>query len=105
MVTQKLRMPRSFDFGTTKTKRYDERLRMPKFPFDAAQREAVMTFILGLTSEPPSSTYAALSARCALRSNMDAAKLKREGGESTGFMRNLLSAGTRRCSLRPPAIP
>jgi cytochrome c2 len=54
---QKLRMPRSFDFATTKTKRYDERLRMPRFPFSAEQREAVMTFILGLTSEPPAAKY------------------------------------------------
>jgi hypothetical protein len=54
---QKLRMPRSFDFATTKTKRYDERLRMPKFPFTAEQREAVMTIILGLVSEPPADKY------------------------------------------------
>jgi cytochrome c551/c552 len=54
---QKLRMPRSFDFATTKTKRYDERLRMPKFPFTAEEREEVMTFILGLVSEPPADKY------------------------------------------------
>jgi cytochrome c2 len=54
---QKLRMPRSFDYETTRTKRYDERLRMPKFPFSAAEREAVMTFILGLTSEAPDARY------------------------------------------------
>jgi hypothetical protein len=54
---QKLRMPRSFDYETTRVKRYDERLRMPKFPFDAAQREAVMTFVLGLTNEAPASRY------------------------------------------------
>jgi len=54
---QKLRMPRSFDYETTRTKRYDERLRMPKFPLDAAQREAVMTFILGLTAEAPAERY------------------------------------------------
>ena len=30
-------MPRSFDYAATKTKRYDERLRMPKFPFNAAR--------------------------------------------------------------------
>ena len=34
---QKLRMPRSFDYETTQVKRYDERLRMPKFPFDEKQ--------------------------------------------------------------------
>src|SRR3990172_8309818 len=54
---QKLRQPRSFDFGTTETKRYDERLRMPRFPFNAEEREQVMTFVLGLTSEPPASKY------------------------------------------------
>jgi cytochrome c551/c552 len=54
---QKLRMPRSFDYETTRTKRYDERLRMPKFNFTAEEREAVMTFILGLTSEAPDSRY------------------------------------------------
>jgi cytochrome c2 len=54
---QKLRMPRSFDYETTRTKRYDERLRMPKFPFDEKQREAVMTFVLGLTNEAPDARY------------------------------------------------
>ena len=54
---QKLRMPRSFDFETTQTKRYDERLRMPKFPFNEKEREAVMTFVLGLTQEAPASKY------------------------------------------------
>lgn len=54
---QKLRMPRSFDYETTRTKRYDERLRMPKFPFAAEEREAVMTFVLGLTSEAPAERY------------------------------------------------
>ncbi len=54
---QKLRMPRSFDYEATRTKRYDERLRMPKFPFDAKQREEVMTFVLGLTNEAPAERY------------------------------------------------
>jgi cytochrome c2 len=54
---QKLRMPRSYDFESTRTKRYDERLRMPKFPFDAREREAVMTFVLGLTNEAPDARY------------------------------------------------
>jgi cytochrome c2 len=54
---QKLRMPRSYDYETTRTKRYDERLRMPKFNFTAEEREAVMTFILGLTSEAPAERY------------------------------------------------
>src|SRR5436190_1117269 len=34
-----------------------ELLRMPKFPFDPKQREAVMTFVLGLTNEAPASRY------------------------------------------------
>ncbi len=50
-------MPRSFDYETTQTKRYDERLRMPKFPFNAEEREAVMTFVLGLTQEAPAARY------------------------------------------------
>jgi len=54
---QKLREPRSFDYAATKIKRYDERLRMPLFPFNAEQREQVMTFVLGLTSEPPADKY------------------------------------------------
>ena len=54
---QKLRMPRSYDYETTRMKRYDERLRMPKFYFTDAEREAVMTFILGLTSEAPAERY------------------------------------------------
>ncbi len=54
---QKMRMPRSFDYEATRTKRYDERLRMPKFPLDAEEREAVMTFVLGLTNEAPAIRY------------------------------------------------
>lgn len=54
---QKLRMPRAFDYQTTRNKRYDERLRMPKFPFNAEEREAVMTFVLGLTNEAPAERY------------------------------------------------
>ncbi|MEX0643552.1 MAG: hypothetical protein WD468_12675 [Pirellulales bacterium] len=54
---QKLRMPRSFDYQATRNKRYDERLRMPKFPFNDSQREAVMTFVLGLTNEAPAERY------------------------------------------------
>ncbi len=54
---QKLRMPRSFDYQATRNKRYDERLRMPQFPFNDEQREAVMTFVLGLTNEAPAERY------------------------------------------------
>jgi len=54
---QKLRMPRSYDYKKTKNKGYNERLRMPQFPLTAEQREAVMTFVLGLVSEPPAAKY------------------------------------------------
>ncbi len=54
---QKLREPRSFDFMKTENKGYQERLRMPLFPLDEAQREAVITFVLGLVSEPPAENF------------------------------------------------
>jgi hypothetical protein len=54
---QKLRAPRSFDYETTRNKPYKDRLRMPRFPFSAQQREQVMTFILGLVAEPPAEKY------------------------------------------------
>ncbi len=54
---QKLRAPRSFDYEMTQNLRYDERLRMPQFPFNDEQREAVMTFILGLVAEPPAEQF------------------------------------------------
>jgi cytochrome c2 len=54
---QKLRYPRSFDYKTTRNKNFNERLRMPRFPFNEQQREAVMTFVLGLVKEPPAAKY------------------------------------------------
>jgi cytochrome c2 len=54
---QKLRHPRSYDYKTTHNKGYNERLRMPKFPFTDEQRQAVMTFVLGLVKEPPADKY------------------------------------------------
>ncbi|MEM8945614.1 MAG: hypothetical protein AAGD11_10565 [Planctomycetota bacterium] len=56
-VWQKLRMPRSYDYKTTRNKGFNERLRMPKFPFDKEQREAVITFVLGLVNEAPGEKY------------------------------------------------
>ncbi|HKD35716.1 MAG TPA: hypothetical protein VKB78_02920, partial [Pirellulales bacterium] len=56
---QKLRAPRSYDFKKTENKKYNERLRMPKFHFAETEQanqdkiEQVMTFVLGLVSEPP----------------------------------------------------
>lgn len=54
---QKLRQPRSYDYRKTETKGWDERLRMPKFPFDSEQIEAVSTFVLGLVAQPPPPAY------------------------------------------------
>ncbi|MCH8828674.1 MAG: c-type cytochrome [Planctomycetes bacterium] len=56
---QKLRAPRSYDYEVTQTKRYDERLRMPRFTFmqDSKENEAaiedIATFVLGLVADPP----------------------------------------------------
>ncbi|MBX3412676.1 MAG: c-type cytochrome [Pirellulales bacterium] len=54
---QKLRAPRSFDFRKTENKPYNDRLRMPKFPFNQEEIEAVVTFVLGLVAEPPAKQY------------------------------------------------
>jgi cytochrome c2 len=54
---QKLREPRSYDFLKTENKKYNERLRMPQFPFNEQEREAVMTFVLGLVADPPAPKY------------------------------------------------
>ena len=54
---QKLRAPRSYDYKKAENKSYNERYRMPKFPFDDTQREAVMTFVLGLVAEPPAPQF------------------------------------------------
>jgi hypothetical protein len=54
---QKLRAPRSYDYKKAENKTYNERYRMPKFPFNDAQREAVMTFVLGLVAEPPAPQF------------------------------------------------
>ncbi|MDA7978612.1 MAG: hypothetical protein MPJ50_07560 [Pirellulales bacterium] len=54
---QKLRAPRSYDYSKTEQKSYNERLKMPMFPFDEAERESVMTFVLGLVADPPAPKY------------------------------------------------
>jgi hypothetical protein len=56
-IYQKLRDPRSYDYRKTENKKYNERLRMPKFPFGFGDREAVITFVLGLVADPPSEKY------------------------------------------------
>ncbi len=60
---QKLREPRSYDFRKTENKKYNERLRMPKFHFAVEEKqnldkiEQVMTFVLGLVAEPPPTAF------------------------------------------------
>ncbi len=54
---QKLRDPRSYDYLKTETKGYDERLRMPQFPFNEEEIEAISTFVLGLVADPPAKEY------------------------------------------------
>jgi hypothetical protein len=56
-IYQKLKEPRSYDFEKTENKRYNERLRMPQFPFSLEEREAVITFVLGLVADPPREKY------------------------------------------------
>lgn len=56
-IYQKLREPRSYDYQKTRNKKYNDRLRMPLFPFDDGEREAVITFVLGLVADPPSAQY------------------------------------------------
>jgi len=56
-IYQKLAEPRSYDYHKTENKKYNERLRMPKFPFTAQEREAVITFVIGLVADPPSAKY------------------------------------------------
>lgn len=54
---QKLREPRSYDYKKTENKKYNDRLRMPLFPFNDEDREAVMTFVLGMVADPPAEKY------------------------------------------------
>jgi len=54
---QKLAEPRSYDYQVAANKAYRERLRMPQFPFTPQDREAIMTFVLGLVAQPPTERY------------------------------------------------
>ena len=69
-LRQKLLEPRSYDYEKVKNKGYNDRLRMPLFPWAAGvmetdvkrqkrdeEIEAIMTFVLGLVAEPPASEY------------------------------------------------
>ncbi|MBN1910636.1 MAG: c-type cytochrome [Pirellulales bacterium] len=58
-IWQKLRAPRSFDYKTTATKGYNERLTMGRFTTTPEQVEAVATFVLGLVAQPPAEPYVA----------------------------------------------
>jgi len=54
---QKLRAPRSFDYQKTAGKGFHEQLLMGKFALSDRQREAIITFVLGLVAEPPRPRY------------------------------------------------
>jgi len=56
-IWQKLKEPRSYDYKKVLNKDYNEKLRMPQFPFTDVQREQVITFILGLIAEPPAEKF------------------------------------------------
>jgi len=56
-IFQKLREPRSYDYHKVENKKYNERLRMPQFPINDVEREAVVTFVLGLVADPPPSKF------------------------------------------------
>jgi cytochrome c2 len=56
-LCQKLRAPRSFDYRKTQNKGYLEQLTMGHFTLTDAEREAIITFILGLVAEPPAEKY------------------------------------------------
>ncbi len=56
-IWQKLRGPRSFDFRMAEAKGYNEWLTMGRFQLSDQQREAIITFVLGLVAEPPAEKY------------------------------------------------
>ena len=56
-IWQKLRAPRSFDYKKAENKGYNERLTMGRFSFTPDEREAIITFVLGLVADPPAEKY------------------------------------------------
>lgn len=56
-IWQKLRAPRSFDFKKAQNKDYNQWLTMGRFAFTDQEREAIITFVLGLVAEPPAEKY------------------------------------------------
>ena len=58
-IWQKLGAPRSFDYKKAQNKGFNEQLLMGRFAFSAQEREAILTFVLGLVAEPPAEKYVA----------------------------------------------
>lgn len=56
-IWQKLTAPRSFDYRKAHNKGYNQRLTMGRFQFTDQQREAIITFVLGLVAETPAQRY------------------------------------------------
>jgi cbb3-type cytochrome oxidase cytochrome c subunit len=56
-IWQKLRAPRSFDYKIAEKRGFNGQLLMGRFNMTAEQREAVITFVLGLVAEPPAKKY------------------------------------------------
>ena len=56
-IWQKLRMPRSFDYQVANHKPVDEQLKMGRFELSDTEREAIITFILGLADQTPAAKY------------------------------------------------
>jgi cytochrome c551/c552 len=56
-VWQKLCAPRSFDYQQARNKGYLEQLTMGCFTLNDSEREAIITFVLGLIAEPPAEQY------------------------------------------------
>jgi cytochrome c2 len=56
-IWQKLRAPRSFDYQKAPNKGYLEQLTMGRFTLSDPQREAIITFVLGLTAAAPARQF------------------------------------------------
>lgn len=54
---QKLRGPRAFDYKKADNKAYHEHLTMGRFTLTPDEREAIITFVLGLVADPPEEKY------------------------------------------------
>jgi cbb3-type cytochrome oxidase cytochrome c subunit len=54
---QKLGAPRSFDYKQARVQSFNEQLLMGRFTLTDQQREAIITFVLGLVAQPPAARY------------------------------------------------